>query len=368
MGDQFVHLHVHSEYSLLDGACRIKQLIQRVKELGQDAVAITDHGAMYGAIDFYKEAKANGVRPIIGCEVYVAPRTRFDKVNGLDTSPYHLVLLCENQTGYQNLIKMVSRSYTEGFYFKPRIDRDLLREHSEGIIALSACLAGEIPRALSQNDYQKAKEAAQFYLDVFGKDHYFIELQNHGIRQQQKILPDLIRLAKELDVGLVATNDCHYLTKEDSMTQKKPIKDKLTSRKFWVSLAGLIVGIIGIIGFNISENMVGLISSSIVSLGSVVGYLLSEGTVDANSIREIMNIINKIIDEIDKMDNVATTTTTVSGTTGDEVAAAVYRIQAESGKYQAIDKAIEETLSKDEAAPTPEEAAVPVAVDDSNPV
>ena len=183
-------------------------------------MAITDHGAMYGAIDFYKEAKANGVRPIIGCEVYVAPRTRFDKVNGLDTSPYHLVLLCENQTGYQNLIKMVSRSYTEGFYFKPRIDRDLLREHSEGIIALSACLAGEIPRALSQNDYQKAKEAAQFYLDVFGKDHYFIELQNHGIRQQQKILPDLIRLAKELDVGLVATNDCHYLTKEDSMTQK----------------------------------------------------------------------------------------------------------------------------------------------------
>lgn len=147
----------------------------------------------------------------------------------------------------------------------------------------------------------------------------------------------------------------------DGMTQKKSIKDKLTSRKFWVSLAGLVVGIIGIVGFNISENMVGLISSSIVSLGSVVGYLLSEGTVDANSIREIMNIINKIIDEIDKMDNVATTTTTVSGTTGDEVATAVYRIQAESGKYQAIDKAIEETLSK-------EEAAVPVTVDDSDPI
>ena len=154
----------------------------------------------------------------------------------------------------------------------------------------------------------------------------------------------------------------------DSMTQKKSIKDKLTSRKFWVSLACLVVGIIGIIGFNISDNMVGLISSSIVSLGSVVGYLLSEGTVDASSIREIMNIINKIIDEIDKMDNVATTTTTVTGTTGDEVAAAVYRIQAESEKYQAIDKAIEETLNKEEAAPTPEEAAVPVAVDDSNPV
>ena len=156
MEDQFVHLHVHSEYSLLDGACRIKQLVQRAKELGQEAVAITDHGAMYGAIDFYKEAKANGIRPIIGCEVYVAPRTRFDKVSGIDNSPCHLVLLCENQTGYQNLIKMVSRSYTEGFYFKPRIDHELLRQHSQGIIALSACLAGEIPRALTRNKGNRA--------------------------------------------------------------------------------------------------------------------------------------------------------------------------------------------------------------------
>ena len=220
MEDQFVHLHVHSEYSLLDGACRIKQLVQRAKELGQEAVAVTDHGAMYGAIDFYKEAKANGIRPIIGCEVYVAPRTRFDKVSGIDNSPCHLVLLCENQTGYQNLIKMVSRSYTEGFYFKPRIDHELLRQHSEGIIALSACLAGEIPRALTRNDYRQAKETAQFYLDVFGKDHFFIELQNHGIQEQQHILPELVRLARELDIGLVATNDCHYLTKEDSLTQK----------------------------------------------------------------------------------------------------------------------------------------------------
>ena len=220
MGDQFVHLHLHSEYSLLDGACRIKQLIQRVKQLGQDSVAITDHGVMYGAIDFYKEAKANGIHPIIGCEVYVAPRTRFDKVSGLDTSPYHLVLLCENETGYQNLIKMVSRSFTEGFYFKPRIDRELLREHSEGLIALSACLAGEVPRSLNQNDYQRAREAAEFYLELFGKDHYFIELQNHGIHEQQKILPDLVRLSRELGVGLVATNDCHYLTREDSSTQK----------------------------------------------------------------------------------------------------------------------------------------------------
>ena len=220
MEDNFVHLHVHSEYSLLDGACRIKQLVARAIELGQSAVAITDHGVMYGAIDFYKEAKANGIRPIIGCEVYVAPRTRFDKVNGLDTSPYHLVLLCKNETGYRNLIKMVSRSFTEGFYFKPRIDRELLRQHSEGLIALSACLAGEVPRALSQNDYNKAKEAAQFYLDTFGKDNYFIELQNHGIREQQRIIPDLVRLSRELDVGPVATNDSHYLTRADSTTQK----------------------------------------------------------------------------------------------------------------------------------------------------
>ena len=220
MEDHFVHLHVHSEYSLLDGACRIKQLVQRAKELGQSAIAVTDHGVMYGAIDFYKEAKANGIKPIIGCEVYVAPRTRFDKVMGFDNAPYHLVLLCENQTGYQNLIKMVSRSFTEGFYFKPRIDRELLRQHSEGLIALSACLAGEVPRALNQNDYAQAKEAAQFYLDVFGKDRYFIELQNHGIAEQQKIIPDLVRLSRELGVGLVATNDCHYLKKEDSSTQK----------------------------------------------------------------------------------------------------------------------------------------------------
>ena len=220
MDDRFVHLHLHSEYSLLDGACRIKQLVERAKELNQSAVAITDHGVMYGAIDFYKEAKANGIKPIIGCEVYVAPRTRLDKVSGLDNSPYHLVLLCENETGYRNLIKLVSRSFTEGFYFKPRIDRELLKEHSEGLIVLSACLAGEVPRALSRNDYAQAKEAAQFYLDVFGPEHYFIELQNHGIHEQQRILPDLVRLAKELQVGLVATNDCHYLKKEDSATQK----------------------------------------------------------------------------------------------------------------------------------------------------
>ena len=218
--EDFVHLHVHSEYSLLDGACRIKELVQRAKELGQDSVAVTDHGVMYGIVDFYKEAKANGIKPIIGCEVYVAPRTRFDKVSGLDTSPNHLILLCENQIGYQNLIKIVSRSFTEGFYFKPRVDHQLLAEHSEGLIALSACLAGEVPRALTRHDYEQAKKAAQFYVDTFGKDNYFIELQNHGIDEQQRIFPDLIRLSRELGVGLVATNDSHYLRKEDSSTQK----------------------------------------------------------------------------------------------------------------------------------------------------
>ncbi len=220
MSDNFVHLHVHSEYSLLDGACRIKKLVQRAKELGQDAVAITDHGVLYGAIDFYRECKANGIKPIIGCEVYVAPRTRFDKVHKVDTSPYHLVLLCKNEIGYRNLIKLVSRSFTEGFYFKPRIDRELLRGHTEGLIALSACLAGEVPRALSANDYNKAKEAAIFYRDLFGKDNYFIELQNHGIAEQQQILPQLKRLAKEVGVGLVATNDAHYIRREDAEMQK----------------------------------------------------------------------------------------------------------------------------------------------------
>ena len=159
----FVHLHIHTEYSLLDGACRIKGLVARAKALGQPAVAITDHGVMYGAVDFYKECKKAGIRPIIGCEVYVAPRTRFDKVYRLDTSPYHLILLCKNEVGYRNLIYMVSRGFTEGFYNKPRIDRDLLRDHHEGLICLSACLAGEIPRHLEAGEYEKAREAALWY-------------------------------------------------------------------------------------------------------------------------------------------------------------------------------------------------------------
>lgn len=215
----FVHLHVHSEYSLLDGACRIKRLVSRAKELGQPAVAITDHGVMNGVIDFYKECKAQGVKPIIGCEVYVAPRTRFDKVNGLDNSPYHLVLLCKDNNGYQNLIKMVSQAFTEGFYSKPRVDLELLKKHSEGLIALSACLAGEIPRKLVADDYNGALNAAQEYIDIFGKENFFIEIQDHGIPEQKKILSDLYRLSKETGVGLVATNDAHYIEKDDSRMQ-----------------------------------------------------------------------------------------------------------------------------------------------------
>lgn len=213
---KFVHLHVHSEYSLLDGACRIKDMIKRAKELGQPAIAITDHGCMYGVMDFYKTAKSEGIKPIIGCEVYVAKRSRFDKVREYDSEIYHLVLLCKNNVGYQNLIKMVSQSFIEGFYNKPRIDKELLRQHSEGLIALSACLAGAIPRALNRNDYEAAREFALNYQEIFGKNNFYLELQNHGIAEEIRILPMLSRLSKETGIPMVATNDCHYITQEDS--------------------------------------------------------------------------------------------------------------------------------------------------------
>ena len=214
----FAHLHLHTEYSLLDGACRIKKLIPRVKELGQTAVAITDHGAMYGVIDFYREANKYGIKPVIGCEVYVANRSRFSKEHLMDWS-YHLVLLCENNTGYKNLIKLVSAGFTEGFYKKPRVDKELLRKHHEGLIALSACLAGEIPRHLTQNDYESAKKTALEYRDIFGENNYFIEIQDHGLADQKRILPNLIKLSKETGISLVATNDCHYINKDDAKMQ-----------------------------------------------------------------------------------------------------------------------------------------------------
>ncbi len=216
----FTHLHLHTEFSLLDGACRINQLIDTVEKLGQKSVAITDHGVMYGVIDFYKAAKAKGIKPIIGCECYVAKRSRFDKVHGIDNERYHLVLLCQNETGYRNLISMVSKAWTEGFYTKPRIDRELLSKHSDGLVALSGCLAGEIPQLLLKGDYEKAKETALWYRELFGSDRYFIEIQNHGIREQLDIIPDLVRLSRETGIGLVATNDAHYLTKEDADLQQ----------------------------------------------------------------------------------------------------------------------------------------------------
>jgi len=215
----FVHLHVHTEYSLLDGACRISGMMDRVKELGQNAIAITDHGVMYGCIDFYKAAKAAGVRPIIGCEVYVARRGMEDRVNGIDNDPYHLVLLCENRTGYENLCYMVSEAFTRGFYSKPRVDLELLRSRHDGLIALSACLAGAVPQYLMDEDYASAKEYALTMADIFGKDHFYLELQDHGIEEQIPVNQGVMRLARETGLPLVVTNDAHYLRKEDAQMQ-----------------------------------------------------------------------------------------------------------------------------------------------------
>ena len=212
----FAHLHVHTEYSLLDGACRIKDLPKLVKSMGQDACAITDHGVMYGVIDFYRACKAEGVKPIIGCEVYVAPRTRFLKQHEFDSEARHLVLLCENETGYRNLSYMVSMAHIEGFYIRPRIDLDLLREHHEGLIALSACLAGEIPRRLRAGNYDGAKEYALTLSEIFGPDHFYLELQDHGIRDQAIVNQGILRLHEETGLPLVVTNDAHYLRKEDA--------------------------------------------------------------------------------------------------------------------------------------------------------
>ena len=215
----FVHLHVHTEFSLLDGCCRIPGLVKRVKELGQTAVAITDHGVMYGAVDFYKACKAEGVKPIIGCEVYVAPRSRFQKEHEFDASARHLILLCRNEEGYRNLCHMVSRSFTEGFYIKPRIDKELLREHAGGLIALSACLAGEIPRLLRNGQYEDAKKEALAMRELFGEDGYYLELQDHSLPEDPQILQGLLRLHEDTGIPLVCTNDAHYLTRADAHTQ-----------------------------------------------------------------------------------------------------------------------------------------------------
>ena len=215
----FVHLHVHSEYSLLDGACRISGMMDRVKELGQTAIALTDHGVMYGCIDFYKAAKAAGVKPIIGCEVYVARRGMEDKIHGIDNEFYHLVLLCKDRTGYENLCLLVSEAFIDGMYIKPRVDLDMLRKHHEGLIALSACLAGAIPRRLQNDDYEGAVKYALELSDIFGPDNFYLELQDHGIDEQKPVNQGLMRIARETGLPMVVTNDAHYLRREDAKMQ-----------------------------------------------------------------------------------------------------------------------------------------------------
>ncbi|MCR5222934.1 MAG: DNA polymerase III subunit alpha [Lachnospiraceae bacterium] len=213
----FVHLHTHTGYSLLDGANQIPEYIKRVKELGMNAAAITDHGVMYGAIEFYKAAKEADIKPIIGCEVYVAPNSRFDKEQGAgDDRYYHLILLAENNKGYSNLVKIVSRGFTEGYYYKPRVDMEVLREFHEGIICLSACLAGEVPREILKGQYENAKKAVMKYRDCFGENNYFLELQDHGIPEQKTVNAALVRMSAELGIPLVATNDIHYTYAEDA--------------------------------------------------------------------------------------------------------------------------------------------------------
>ena len=213
----FTHLHLHTEYSLLDGACRIEQLLDRAKEMGQTSVAITDHGVMYGVIDFYRAARAEGIKPILGCEVYVAPNSRFDKeLTGGEDRYYHLVLLAENNTGYANLVKIVSKGFTEGYYYKPRVDMEVLNRYHEGIIALSACLAGEVQRYIVKGLPDEARKAARKYEACFGKGNYFLELQDHGIPEQKLVNTELLKMSRELDIPLVATNDVHYTYAEDA--------------------------------------------------------------------------------------------------------------------------------------------------------
>lgn len=213
----FTHLHVHTEYSLLDGSNKIQEYVNRVRELGMDSAAITDHGVMYGVIDFYRAARAAGINPILGCEVYVAPGSRFDREIGSgDDRYYHLVLLAENNQGYANLMKIVSKSFVEGFYYKPRVDLQLLEKYHEGLIALSACLAGEVARFLTRGMYEDAKAAALRYQDIFGKGNFFLELQDHGIPEQQNVNQQLLKMHRETGIELVATNDVHYTLAEDA--------------------------------------------------------------------------------------------------------------------------------------------------------
>ena len=246
----FVHLHVHTEYSLLDGASRIPDLIAEAKRLGMKAIAITDHGAMYGVVNFYKEAKKAGIRPIIGCEVYLAPASRHDafEVNGVRY--YHLILLAENEEGYRNLVKLVSLANIEGMYYKPRVDKELLRQYHQGLICLSACIAGEIPRAIIQDNMERADALTQEYISIFGRDNFFLEIQDHGMPEEKKAVAGLVQLAHKYDLGLVATNDLHYVRREDSefhdvllciqtgTTMDDPFRMRFSSDNFYLKSAG----------------------------------------------------------------------------------------------------------------------------------
>ena len=214
----FTHLHLHTEYSLLDGACRIPKLVQRIKALGMDSCAITDHGVMYGCIDFYQAMKAEGLKPIIGCEAYVC-RDRKDRTS-MTREYSHLILLCETNRGYENLMYLISEGFLTGYYYKPRIDYDLLREHHEGLICLSACLSGDLPKLLLDDRHDDAVAYIREMQDIFGKDNFFVEIMDHGIREEKLVLPRLIDIAREMDVPLVATNDCHYLEEKDADAQE----------------------------------------------------------------------------------------------------------------------------------------------------
>ena len=216
MPPEFAHLHVHTEYSILDGACRIQDALGAAKAMGMDSLAITDHGVMYGALSFYQQAKDAGIRPIIGSEVYVAPRGRLTRDGGLEEQPFHLVLLARDNTGYRNLMRIVTRGFTEGFYYKPRVDQEVLEENHEGLIALSACLKGEVQQCLLRDDKEAAGAVIERYASLFGEDGFYLELMDHGIPEQSQVNPMLIEISREKGVGLVATNDVHYVRREDA--------------------------------------------------------------------------------------------------------------------------------------------------------
>jgi DNA polymerase-3 subunit alpha len=211
---------VHTEYSLLDGACRIKDLIDFASEQGMKSLAITDHGVMFGAVEFYKKAKEKGIKPIIGCEVYVAPRSRLQKNHALDSERSHLILLCKNETGYKNLIKLVSSAWTDGFYTKPRVDHEILAECSEGLIALSGCLFGEVAKAILARDFELAEKTALWYKETFGDGNYYLEMQNHDMVEEREVINGIIKISRKLNIPVVATNDVHYCKKEDADVQK----------------------------------------------------------------------------------------------------------------------------------------------------